>query len=80
MQAVLDLPAFHEVVDHLTAYHVAGMTACRPGYAADADALAHHHLMQHALTEIVAQLQQWAAVGDAAQRAVEWTREHGEED
>jgi hypothetical protein len=80
MQAVLDLPAFHEAVDFLTQYHTAAIVACRPGYAADAEALSHHHLMQHALTEIVAQLQQWATVGEQAARALEWTREHGDND
>jgi uridylate kinase len=79
MQACLDSPAFKEAVDHLTNYHVAAMVACRPGYTADADALAHHHLMQHALTEIVATMQQWASVGAQAQLAHDWTLEHGDD-
>jgi hypothetical protein len=80
MKAVLDSPAFHETVDYLTEYHKAAVFACRPGYQADADALHHHHLMQFALTEIVAQLQQWMVAGEQAAQAHEWALQHGDTD
>jgi hypothetical protein len=45
------------------------MLACRPGIKADADARDYHHLMQHALTEIVGHLKQVDTAG-AEQEAV----------
>lgn len=48
-------PAFTETVDYLTNYHLAAMVAARPG-SKDREALEYHHLMQHALTEIVSTL------------------------
>jgi hypothetical protein len=62
---LLESSFFMEIVDHLTTYHMAGMAACRPGYKADADALAYHHTMQHAITEIAGTLKQFVEAGDA---------------
>jgi len=80
MRAALESPAFVEAVEHLTTYHLSALIACRPGYAPDQDALTHHHTMHHAITEILAQMSQWVDAGDAASRALDWTREHGEND
>ena len=52
---LLNQPAFTATVDSLTAYHLAAMVAARPG-SSDREALEYHHLMQHALTEIVSTL------------------------
>lgn len=76
-KALLSAPFFTEIVDHLTTYHVAGIAACRPGHKADADALAYHHTMQHALTEIVGTLRQFVDAG--AQEAHRMTRELAED-
>lgn len=80
MRAALNDPSFLEAVDHLATYHLSALIACRPGYAADQEALTHHHTMHHAITEVVAQMTQWAETGEAASRALEWQREHGEND
>lgn len=80
MDAALDSPAFKEAVDHLTSYHLSALVACRPGYAADAEALSYHHTLHHALAEIIAQMAQWSAAGKAASDAIEWQREHGDND
>jgi hypothetical protein len=79
MDTALDSEPFKEAVDHLTSYHLAALIACRPGYAADAEALAFHHSQHHALAEIIAQMVQWSAAGRAASDALEWAREHGDE-
>lgn len=80
MRAALDNPAFLEAVDHLTTYHLSAMVACRPGYASDQEALAHHHTMHHAITEILAQMAQWQETGEATARVLEWQRAHGDDD
>lgn len=80
MRGALDNPSFVEAVEHLSTYHMAAMVACRPGYSADAEALAHHHSCHHAITEILAQMAQWSDAGEAAARALEWEREHGDDD
>jgi hypothetical protein len=80
MAEALDNPSFNEAIDHLTSFHLAAMVACRPGYASDQEALNHHHALHHAIIEVVAQMTQWRQTGEAAARALEWTREHGEND
>ena len=79
MDAALDSTAFKEAVDHLTSFHMAGLVACRPAHKADAEALAYHHTMQHALTEIVDQMVQWSVAGKAAAQALEWSRTNGDD-
>lgn len=80
MAAALDNPAFLAAIDHLSTYHLSALVACRPGYASDQEALTHHHTLHHAITEVVAQMTQWRHTGEAAARALEWSREHGEPD
>lgn len=76
-KAVLASQAFLEVVDSLSTYYVSQLVACKPGYAAHEDALRHAHLMQHAVTEIVATLQQWVEVGE--QQSAALLRQRAEE-
>jgi hypothetical protein len=80
MRAALENPAFLEAVEHLTTYHLSALVACRPGYAQDQEALTHHHTMHHAITEILAQMAQWMETGEATARALQWDRDHGEDD
>lgn len=59
---------FLGVVDDLSNYHLAALVAAPPGEAAR-EARDHHHLMHHALTQIVAELRdREAAALDLAQR------------
>lgn len=80
MKQALENPALVEAVDHLSTYHLAAMVACRPGYSADAEALAHHHACHHAITELLAQMAQWMETGEATARVLEWQRDHGDDD
>lgn len=80
MRAALDLPAFQEAVDHLSSYHLAAMVACKPGIKSDAEALSYHHSLHHALTELLAQMQQWMTAGEQAALELDWKREHGDND
>lgn len=80
MRAALQNTALLEAIDHLTTYHLSAMVACRPGYAADAEALNHHHALHHAITEVLAQMAQWSEAGEAASRALEWQRNNGDTD
>lgn len=57
--ALLEQEAFVAVVNDLSNYHVAALVAAPPG-ASGTEAREYHHLMQHALTEIVAALRQHA--------------------
>lgn len=80
MRQALENPAFTEAVEHLTTYHLSALIACRPGYAQDQEALTHHHTMHHAITEILAQMAQWAETGAATSRVLEWQRDHGDDE
>jgi hypothetical protein len=55
---------FLELINDMTTYNMSAMVACRPGVKADADALAYHHTLQHALTEIVGQLKSYVLAGE----------------
>lgn len=72
-------PAFLSVVDDISGLHLAALMATRPG-ARDLDAREYHHLMHHALTEIVAQLQGYDQAGEAMQRVLDEKSRDGDDD
>ena len=69
-KALLDNPDFHAVVNDLTNFHLSAMVASPPGEKGK-DARDYHHLLQHALTEIVNTLKGYADTGENMLRAVE---------
>lgn len=69
-KALLNSQEFIDTVNGLTNMHLAALCACKPGEASR-DAREHHHLMQFALTEIVAELQGYADTGQAMEDAIE---------
>lgn len=79
MQAVIDRgskakdalehPAVLAVIDDLTNYHLSALIAAPPGERGK-EARDYHHLLQHALTELVGQLRSYAEAGEAALTAV----------
>jgi hypothetical protein len=69
-RALLDDPAFQDVVNHLSDYHLAALVAAPPG-PASADAREHHHLMHHALTQIVAEISSRVAAAEELARRIE---------
>lgn len=62
-KAVLENGDFLAVVDDLSNYHLAAMVAAPPGNA-HRDARDHHHLIHHALSQIVAELSTRVAAAD----------------
>lgn len=69
--------SFAWIVDDQTTYHLAALVAAPPG-PRGADAVAYHHLQQHALSELVASLRGYVEAGEAMQRAL--ADEHETED
>lgn len=67
---------FVAVVDDLTNYHLAALVAAPPG-PRGLEAREYHHLIQHALSEIVSSLKGQVDTGAAMKRALD---EHEEED
>jgi hypothetical protein len=78
-RALMGTPAFLSVVDDLSNLHLAALVATRPG-ATDLDAREYHHLLHHALTEIVSQLRQYDQAGEAMQRVLEEKSADGDDD
>jgi hypothetical protein len=70
-QDLLDNPTFTETVDDLTQQFLAQMVACRPGER-DREARDYAHLMQHAMTELVASLRGYAATASDLRRVLEF--------
>lgn len=68
---LLQNEAFLWIVDDQTNYHLAALCAAPPG-ATGADAVAYHHLQQHALTELVATLRGYVEAGEQQREALEW--------
>ena len=62
--ALLADETFNWVLNDQTSLHLSALVAAPPG-PTGADAVAYHHLMQHAYTEIVATLQGYVAAGEA---------------
>lgn len=56
-------------MDDLTNYHLSALVAAPPGDRGK-DARDYHHLLQHALTELVGQLKSYVEAGEAARKAV----------
>lgn len=77
--SLLANPDFLWIIDDLTSFHLSALVAAKPG-PAEADAVQYHHTMQHALTEIVGTLQQYAQVGEAQADVIQFEAEYGEED
>lgn len=77
--ALLSDPTFQWVVDDQTNYHLAALVAAPPG-PSGADAITYHHLLQHALSELVATLQGHAQAGAAMERALGDDASDDEED
>lgn len=68
-KALLENETFNWVLNDQTSLHLSALVAARPG-PAGADAVAYHHLMQHAYTEIVSTLQGYIAAGEAMEQAL----------
>jgi hypothetical protein len=68
-QRLLGNDAFAWIVDDMTTYNLAALVAAPPG-PRGLDAREHHHLIQFALSDIVATLQGYAAAGEAMQRVL----------
>ena len=66
---LLDSTAFRDIVDDLTQQHIAQLVACPPGDK-HKDAREHAHLMQHALTELVATIRGYVAAAEDLRRAL----------
>lgn len=60
---------FSWIVDDLTNYHLAALVAAPPG-PSGAEAVSHHHLMQHSLTDLVATLKGYVEAGEAMKKAL----------
>ena len=73
-QALLDNEAFIWIVNDQTQYHLAALCATPPG-PAGAEAREAHYFQQHALSDLVAALQGYAAAGEAMQAALEAEQE-----
>jgi hypothetical protein len=71
--------AFNRIVNDLTEAHLARLCAAPPG-AKGADERDYNHLLQYALTEIVASLQGEAATGEAMQHALEESSDDDSDD
>lgn len=69
-RALLDNETFRWVVEDQTSLHLSAIVAAPPG-PKGADAVAYHHAIQHALTELCGNLQGYAEAGEAMQRAIE---------
>lgn len=70
---------FLYIVDDLTTFHMAALVAAPPG-SAGAEAREYHHLLQHGLSQIVAQLQSYANAGEAASKVLELMNRDEDED
>lgn len=66
---LLSHESFTWIVDDQTQFHLAALVASPPG-ASGLEAREHHHLQQHALTELVATLQGYAQAGQEMERVI----------
>jgi hypothetical protein len=66
---LLGSDTFQWIVEDQTSYHLAALVAAPPG-PKGADAVAYHHSLQHALSELVASLKGHAEAGAAMERAL----------
>lgn len=61
--------AFTWIVDDQTQYHLAALVAAPPG-PSGVDAIAYHHSIQHALSDLVGTLRGYADAGEEMQRVL----------
>lgn len=68
---LLESTCFKEIVDDLTQLYVSQLIATKPGKSGE-DAREYAHLMQYALTEIVAQVQGYIQTAQELRDKIAW--------